>query len=192
MKRYQRGEVMGVRKWLMKQYWRLVQARSIWNLFYGILLLAITYYIFFPFFANMELGPFIIGEITLGPFLVGPFALAGILLFSFIIIGYIYDRVLVMWSPQQEVVRERDPYQYVAQPRDRIFWFPIYSVLLSSSEKLLSELNLDTSKIEEVREYFAELDTYHAERPEDIEAAKALRDRFVKDHPFSDILNEED
>jgi Zn-dependent protease with chaperone function len=181
---------MGLRKWLMKQYWRLVQARSIWNLFYGILLLAITYYLFFPFFANMQLGPFTIGEVTLGPFLIGPFALAGVLLFSFIIIGYIYDKVLVMWSPQQEVMRERDPFQYVAQPRDRIFWFPIYSVLLSSSEDLLTKLNLDTVKVNDVREYFAKLETFRPERPEDIEAAKALRKKFVEEHPFSDFLSE--
>ncbi|MBS3795921.1 MAG: hypothetical protein KGY80_13540, partial [Candidatus Thorarchaeota archaeon] len=80
---------MEIRKWLMKQQWRVVQIRGIWGLFYGILLLAISFYDYIPFF--VEMGTY------------GPFAFAGIIVFVFLVLGYIYDRVLVMWAPSQEV-----------------------------------------------------------------------------------------
>lgn len=168
---------MGLRKWTMKQYWRLLQVRGIWGLFYGVLLLAVAYYTYIPFFVEMG---------TLGPF-----ALAACMLFVFLILGYLYDRVFVLWSPQQEVVRERDPFQYVPNPRDRIFWFPIYSVILSTLESLAQEFDVDRTAITDTREYFAELQNMRPERREDIDNAIALRKKFVEAHPFSRIANDD-
>ncbi len=169
---------MGVRKWIMKQYWRLVQVRGIWNLFYGVLLLGIAYYVYIPVFYDMGA--------------LGPLVFAAILLFSFLIIGYFYDKVFVMWGPQQEVVIERNPFQYVPQPRDRIFWFPVYSALLSASESIANKLELDTTSIKDTRTYFAELEKLRPERPQDIDKAIKLREAFLKDHHFSNILGREE
>ena len=83
---------------------------------------------------------------------------------------------------------ERNPFQYVPQPRDRVFWFPFYSVLLEISEELAKKHNIETSLIEEVREYYSELEKYTAERKEDIDAASDLRDRFMKKHSFEEII----
>lgn len=169
---------MGIRKWVMKQYWRLVQVRGIWNLFYGILLLAIAYYVYIPFFYDMGA--------------LGPFVFAAILLFSFLIIGYLYDRVFVMWGPQQEVTIERNPYSYVPQPLDHIFWLPIFSGLLEASAQLAEEFNLDSLIIDETREYFNKLQKFSPLTSGDIDAAIEHRKSFIKKHPFRSILNQSD
>lgn len=167
---------MGVKKWLMKQQWRIVQIRGIWGLFYGILLLAGSYYGYIPFFADM--GSW------------GPFVFSGVLLFSFVILGYLYDRVFIMWAPSQEVNMERNPYQYVPSPKDHIFWFPIYSVLLNAAEELAERSNVDTKEIEDAKEYFAELQRLRPERKEDIETAEDMRKKFVSGHSFREIVDE--
>jgi hypothetical protein len=151
---------MGFKKWLMKQQWRIVQIRNIWGLFYGILLLAAAYYGYLPYIKDM-------GEL-------GPFVFSAILLFSFAILGYIYDRVFVLWAPSHEVTQERNPFQYVARPIDRIFWLPLYSALLDSCDKLA--------------EHF-EYENLRPERKEDIDRAIALRDEYTSKHQFSDILD---
>jgi len=169
---------MGIRKWVMKQYWRIVQVRGIWNLFYGMLLLAIAYYIYIPFFYDM--GAF------------GPFVFAGILLFSFLIIGYLYDRVFVMWGPQQEVSIERNPYSFVPQPQDHIFWFPLYSGILEASAKIVKEFDLDLTCIEETREYFDKLQKFSPLAPGAIDAAIEHRNAYVASHPFTKIIDSSD
>lgn len=166
---------MGAKKWLMKQQWRVVQIRGIWGLFYGILLLAIAYYEYIPFFVDMGA--------------VGPFVFAGTILFTFLIFGYIYDRVLVMWAPSQEVTIERNPYQYIPSPKDHIFWFPIYSALLDVSEKLADDYNIDKTAILETREYFSNLEKLRPERSEDIDKGIELRKEFIEKHPFDKILD---
>ena len=161
---------MRVRKWLMKQQWRVVQIRGIWSLFYGIFLLAIAYFEFIPFFAGMG---------TLGPFL-----FAGTLLFVFLILGYIYDRVLVMWASSQEVVMERNPYQYIPSPKEHIFWFPLYSAILDSVEEIATSVKADTAEIANVREYFGKLQSLHPEKKEDLDKAIELRDSFMKENQY--------
>ncbi|MFW9831937.1 MAG: hypothetical protein ACFFD8_09180 [Candidatus Thorarchaeota archaeon] len=169
---------MGIRKWIMKQYWRLVQVRGIWNLFYGILLLAIAYYMYIPFFYDMGAT--------------GPFVLAGVLLITFLIIGYLYDRVFVMWGPQQEVSIERNPFSFVPQPQDHIFWFPTYAGILEASAKLAEAFDLDMTTIRETREYFDELQNFSPLTPGDIDRAIEHRIEFVKSHPFAEITRSSD
>jgi hypothetical protein len=160
----------------MKQQWRIVQVRGIWGLFYGILLLAAAYYGYLPYIKDM-------GEI-------GPFIFAGILVFSFAILGYIYDRVFVLWAPSHEVTQERNPFQYVARPIDRIFWLPMYSAVLDSCEQLANEFGIDPQIILETREYYAEYEKLRPEKREDIDAAIELRDKYVRNHSFKEIVSE--
>jgi hypothetical protein len=168
---------MGIRKWLMKQQWRIVQIRGIWSLFYGILLLAIAYFEYIPFFVDMG---------TLGPFV-----FAVLILLVFLVLGYVYDRILVMWAPSQEVSMERNPYQYVPAPKDRVFWFPVYSALLDASEKIADKYDLDKSAIKETRQYYAELEKLRPERNEDIDKGARLRRSYLNQHRFSDFYREE-
>jgi len=168
---------VGLRKWIMKQYWRLVQVRGIWNLFYGVLLLAVAYYAYVPVFLDMGA--------------IGPFVFAGILLTVFLVLGYLYDRVFVLWGPQQEVVIERNPFQYVPHPRDKIFWFPLYSVVLNTAEEILATIGRDVTPIRETREYFAELQTCTPHSREDLERAMRLRDEFIAKHRFTDFVNDD-
>ncbi|MHA2150168.1 MAG: hypothetical protein ACXACG_09710 [Candidatus Thorarchaeota archaeon] len=168
---------MRIRKWLMKQQWRIVQIRGIWGLFYGILLLAIAYFEFIPFFANMG---------TLGPFV-----FAGTLLFLFLILGYIYDRVLVMWAPSMEVSMERNPYQYVPSPKEHIFWFPLYSAMLDSVEKIAQKFDADTESIDEARKYYSELEKMRPDIKEDLERSSDLRKEFMSRYRYSTSGDEE-
>lgn len=161
---------MRIRKWLMKQQWRIVQIRGIWSLFYGVLLLAYAYFGFIPFFVDMGA--------------LGPFAFAAALLVILLILGYIYDRVLVMWAPSQEVILERNPFQYVLSPKDHIFWVPVFSTLLDVADSLAEEAQVDRSSIDEVREYFSKLITLKPERKEDIEEGARMRAQYISEHPF--------
>ena len=169
---------MGVKKWIMKQQWRVVQIRGIWSLFYGVLLLAITYYEYVPFISTIETY--------------GPFIFSGVILFVFLILGYIYDRVLVMWAPSQEVNLERNPYQYVPSPKDHVYWFPIYSALLDASEELAKHFNLDQSTVKETREYYDKIEKLRPERNEDMDIGIELRDEYIKNHEFSRIVDDDD
>ncbi|MFX0108101.1 MAG: hypothetical protein ACFE7R_07445, partial [Candidatus Hodarchaeota archaeon] len=110
---------------------------------YGLLILAYAYFEYIPFFYDLGFW--------------GPFAFAGVMLVAFLILGYVYDRVLVMWAPGQEVTQERNPYMYVPSPKDHIFWFPIFSSLLDSTEKLAKEFGVETDAVTDTREYYAEL-----------------------------------
>ena len=161
----------------MKQYWRLVTVRGIWNLFYGILLLAIAYYIYLPYFYNMGA--------------LGPFALASVLLFVFLIIGYLYDRVFVMWGPQQEVNIERNPYSFVPQPQDHIFWLPAFAGLLEASAQLADEFGIDKTNIDETREYFDTLQKFSPLKAEDIDKAIEHQKEFARKHSFKSIIKDE-
>ncbi len=154
----------------MKQQWRIVQIRGIWSLFYGVLLLAYAYFEFIPFFVEMGV--------------LGPFIFAATLLVVFLILGYIYDRVLVMWAPSQEVIMERNPFQYVPSPKDHIYWIPVYSTLLDLVDSLAVEAQVDRSSIQEVREYYSKLITLNPERKEDIEEGARMRAQYVSEHPF--------
>ena len=156
----------------MKQQWRIVQIRGIWSLFYGIFLLAIAYFEFIPFFAQIGV--------------MGPFFFAGSLLFVFLILGYIYDKVLVMWAPSQEVIMERNPYQYIPSPKEHIFWFPLYSAMLDSVEEIAKSVEADTAQIEEVRQYYSKLQQLRPEIKEDLDRAIELRDEFMREHQYWD------
>lgn len=155
-----------------------MQIRGIWGLFYGILLLAISYYGYIPFFADM-------GSL-------GPFVFSGMLLFAFLILGYLYDRVFIMWAPSQEVSMERNPYQYVPSPKDHIFWLPIYSVLMNATEELAKQFDVDTQEIEDAKAYFSSWQKLRPEIKKDIETGAEMRDQFVAGHSFHDIVKEKD
>jgi hypothetical protein len=166
-----------IRKWVMKQEWRITQIRGIWSLFYGILLLAGTYYAYFGFFADMNIF--------------GPFAFAGFILFVFLILGYIYDRIFVLWAPKQEVNIERNPYQYVPSPKDHIFWFPVFSSLLDVVEDLAKNYEVDTTEIKETREYYAQLRKLRPERTEDLDTGAELREKFLQSHSFWTVSDDD-
>ncbi len=169
---------MGLRKWLMKQQWRLVQIRGIWGLFFSTFMLAYAYFGYIPIFAG--LGAW------------GPIAFSVTLFVFFLVGGYIYDRVFVMWAPSHEVTQERNPFQYVPRPIDRILWLPIYATMLDVSEQLADEFNLDKTAIAETREYYNKLEGFRPEIREDIDRAIELREEYVAKHPFSDIYSESD
>ena len=169
---------MGLRKWIMMQYWRLTQVRGIYSVFYGILTLAGLYVMYVPLFADYGL--------------MGSLTFAGLILLVFLILGLLYDRVFVMWSPQAQVVVERDPYQYVPLPIDRILWFPWISTILDSTQSILNKLDLDDELIEEVREYYSKLQSLSPTDIMNLEIARGLTSEFVSSHPFGESVQSEE
>jgi hypothetical protein len=123
---------------------------------------------------------------------IGPFVFSALLLFSFAILGYIYDRVFVLWAPSHEVTQERNPFQYVARPIDRIFWLPLYSSLLDSCDKLAQYFEIDSDLLRETKEYYSEYEKLRPERKEDIDKAIKLREEFVAKHSFSELVAEKE
>ncbi|MFX1484568.1 MAG: hypothetical protein ACFFCP_15425 [Promethearchaeota archaeon] len=75
--------------------------------------------------------------------------------------------------------------------RDIIFWFPVYSSILTATDQIADELNLDTSIIEETREYFFKLEKLRPERTEDIDTAIELREEFLRKYRFRDIIDDD-
>jgi hypothetical protein len=120
----------------------------------------------------------------------GPFVFAGILLVTFVVLGYIYDRVFVLWAPSHEVTQERNPFQYVARPIDKIFWLPTYSALLDSCKKLADHFDIDSTVIDETREYYAAYERFRPERREDIDEAIRLREEYFAKHSLAEIGSE--
>lgn len=165
---------MRIKKWLMKQQWRIIQIRGIWSLISGILVLAALYFGYIPFFANMGAS--------------GPFAFSGVILVIFLVLGYIYDRTLILWAPSQEVTQERNPYQYVPSPKEHVFWFPLFSTLLNAAEDLADEFGVETEPIQDIREHYAALEKLRPERTDDIEKGIELRKKFLAEYEFKDIV----
>jgi hypothetical protein len=93
-----------------------------------------------------------------------------------------------MWAPATEVTMERNPYQYVPAPFDHIFWFPVYSSILDTMERLAENLELDTDSIKDTRDYYSKLQLLNPERKEDIDKASKLRQEFLKNHKFSEVI----
>ncbi|TFG34231.1 hypothetical protein EU527_04220 [Candidatus Thorarchaeota archaeon] len=167
---------MRIRKWLMKQQWRILQIRGIWGVFYGVFILAGLYVGYVPFFNDMGI--------------LGPLTFALTILLVFLIIGYIYDRVFVMWAPSQEVTQERNPYMYVPSPKDHIFWFPLYSTILSVTEELAEKVGADTTAIKETKSYYSKLQALRPEINQDIDEGIRLRQEFISKYPFSNVFDD--
>jgi hypothetical protein len=167
---------MGIRKWLMKQQWRVVQIRGMWSVFYSILILAYAYYAYIPLYANMGV--------------LGPFLFAFTILVFFLLLGYLYDRVFQMWAPATEVGVERNPFQYIPSPTEHIFWFPFFSSMLDMTQALAEKYNIGTEVLEETREYYSNIANLRAERKTDMSKAIEMRKEFLAKHPFVDILDE--
>jgi hypothetical protein len=93
-----------------------------------------------------------------------------------------------MWGPQQEVTIERNPYSFVPQPQDNIFWLPVYSGILDACAKLAEEFEIDSSIVSDTRDYFDKLQKFKPLTPGDIDKAILHRQEYVKNHSFDSII----
>ena len=125
----------------MKQYWRVGEIRTIVGVLLGMLVLGRYYYTFIPFFNSFD------------PSILGAILLAGTFLLIFLIAGYVYDEKLRLWNEQTQVLAEKNPYQYVPNPRLYQIEYPIFYAMIDTLRQLLVKRGLDTENIDSLALY---------------------------------------
>lgn len=156
----------------MKQYWRVGTIRTIVGVLLGMLVLGRYYYQLIPFFNSFD------------PSILGAILLAGVFLLIFLMAGYVYDEKLELWNEQTQVLVEKDPYQYVPNPRLCQLEYPILYTIIDTLRKILVKNGLDTKKIDSFALY---LDGYFKRTPSsrnDLLTAEKVAGTFMQEHPF--------
>lgn len=162
---------MPVKKWIMKQYWRVGTIRSLASLGLGVLVLGKAYYVYIP--ALKEQG------------LLGALVLGSILFVIFLFIGYLYDKKARMWSQKTQVSIERNPYYYIANHHTRAMEYPIFYSLLWFLKHMEQKLQIESSTIDELVEY---LNTYFGRdlTKRDLDETREAADEAQDQHYFED------
>ncbi len=91
------------------------------------------------------------------------------------IAGWYYDRKLVLWSPEQIVNIERNPYSYVPEPRNYALLLPIYHTFFAVLRELFVSHDMDTIVIDRLALYLHEYLQLSVTRNEDLFEAQRLR-----------------
>ena len=159
-------------KWIMKQYWRVGTIRTIVSVLQGMLVLGRYYYQIIPFYNSFH------------PSIIGAFLLAGTFLLIFLIAGYVYDAKLELWNEQTQVTVEKDPYQYVPNPRIFQLEYPILYAVIDTLRKILIKRGMNTDKIDRFVLY---LDGYFKRLPdnrEDLFTAEGVAKTYMEEQPF--------
>ena len=126
-----------LKKWFMRQYWRLQQSQSIISMLFWInaSTLLIWPYIRWRFDGQ---------ESFLGISMTywGIFSIAMIVVLLVLIIGWAYDNIFALWKEHRNVIIERDPFAtYLLTPRD--------AMILGHLSSLLREQHPDDENIQE-------------------------------------------
>jgi hypothetical protein len=161
---------MAMKKWIMKQYWRVSTIRAILGLLLGMLVLGAFYYRLVPFLS--DLGIF------------GAIILAGIFFLIFLGVGYVYDAKARLWNEQAQVGVEKNPYMFVPYFRFFMAEYPLFYALIYTMKKVLHAYGLDSSNVEDLSLY---LEGYFNRRPwktEDLFTSEANAKLFIDKHPF--------
>ena len=156
----------------MKQYWRVGTIRAIVGVILGMLVLGRYYYKFIPYFNSLS------------PSILGAILLAGVFLIVFLIAGYIYDVKAALWNEQTQITTEKNPWQYVPQPRLFQIEYPIFYVMFDTLRQLFTKKGISTQKIDETVMYLDEYFNRLPDRRSDLLNAEAIAADFMRDHPF--------
>lgn len=160
---------MPLKKWVMKQYWRVSTIRTLLSLGMWMLILGRSYYGSVPIVSDMGfLGALILGAI----------------LFSFFLgLGWAYDTQAKMWSPKMQASIERNPYRYVPAYSSLSMEKPFVYALLYAFLRVFRKAGLDGKYIVDAIGYF---DEYFARAPikDDIMTSEGLARNFMDKHPF--------
>lgn len=161
---------MLVKKWIMKQYWRVSQIRILASLGLGMLVIGKLYLEFVPVLRDMGL----LGALTLG-----------VLLFSvFMGLGWVYDTRMKMWSQKVQVIYERHAYYHVPMIKTAIFEYPVLYTLIHTMKGLSDKSEIDGFSVSQLAVYLQE---YFSLRPtrKDIDRTIKMEREFLENHPFS-------
>lgn len=93
-------------------------------------------------------------------------------------LGWFYDKRLRVWSVRNVVEVERNPYTYVAFPRQYTMELPFYYAFLEIMKGIFVKLGIDTGKIDAIIEYIDEYGTFRPSREGDFAKSQQLRREF--------------
>jgi hypothetical protein len=157
-------------KWVMKQYWRIGAIRAVASLGLSMFVLGKFYYQYVPGLTDWGL----IGAVIMSLFLI----------IVFMWIGWLYDEKLKLWNENVQANVERDPYQYVPNPRKRIFDYPFILALTQTFWSLIEEIGMDTTAFEELASYMRNYFKTSPTQKIDIDASLGNAHKFMEKHPF--------
>ncbi|MHA2401551.1 MAG: hypothetical protein ACXADH_01050 [Candidatus Kariarchaeaceae archaeon] len=159
-----------MKKWIMKQYWRVGQIRALTGLAMGMLVIGKLYLSYVPVLNEMGL----IGALVLGMSL----------FLLFLGLGWIYDVKLKMWSQKNQAIIERNAYYHIALISSKAYDYPILYALLSSFRGVMKKTGVDTSSLNPLVKHLQE---YYNLKPNkvDIDRTLVMGKQFFDDHPFT-------
>jgi hypothetical protein len=94
---------------------------------------------------------------------------------AMVLAGWFYDRRLKLWSPQQTVNVERNPYSYLPEPRTYALTFPMFFTLISIIREIIAKEGLQTDKLDRIIEFQSEFLKLDVSRNEDMKISQKLR-----------------
>ncbi|MHA1246290.1 MAG: hypothetical protein ACTSPE_03120 [Candidatus Thorarchaeota archaeon] len=161
-----------VKKWFMLQVWRLTWVQNFTGVLQDSLVFA-ALYVGILFGVSTETGTVPIGYLILGVLVISvPFMVIQVAA------GWYYDRRLQLWSPDQIVRVERNPYSYVPEPRLVAFGAPFLYAQIHALRELAQAYGVSTSQIHRVSVHLERFFNLAAEGERGIEKAKRLRKEF--------------
>ncbi len=167
---------MGIKKFIMKQYWRIGTIRALLSLALAMLVIGRLYYQFIPGLKDMGMY----GALILGTFLV----------FIFMGIGWAYDVKAKMWSQKEQAITERNAYSYIPSYWEIVVHYAIYRSMVRTFKQILSKNGLDSDYLDDAQRY---LDGYFGRKltREDIFSSLSAGLAFCQKHPFSTTTSQE-
>lgn len=160
-----RTKITGFWNWskffFMKWRFRLDQARAIFGLLTFAFLLAAGYVEYISFLDKLGFWGVIIFTILI--FIV------------FIIGGYLYDRVFSLWSENQAVNIERNPYTYVPSPKEQWYTMAVYGYIFNSLNQIAKKLEIDLDNEDELRLFLQHYLSMSPNTPNYVEEVEKLK-----------------
>jgi hypothetical protein len=89
--------------------------------------------------------------------------------------GWFYDKKLRVWSADNIVKFERNPYMYVPDPRNGIVEIPFFTILSKTLYDLFEKLDLENTELGNMLLYLEKYRQFDASVDQNMEDARALR-----------------
>lgn len=134
-----------MKKWLMKQIWRVQQSQMVISILFWSLTLTGVFYEHLKWYITHYFGI----EGLIG----GMVVLFAIVLLCIVLFGFLYDAIFKMWHAQMVVVAERNQYaQYQMFPKE-VTWFKEFYLPLAKAVNNIKEDKELSEAIEKVEDW---------------------------------------
>ncbi len=161
---------MSIKKWIMKQYWRVDTVRASASLVLGMFVLGRMYYSSIPSLAVYG----IYGAIILGVFFI----------FFFLIVGWLYDERLKVWNEAMQAAVERHVYYFVPSPRSFAIEYPFFYATTTTLRDLVRLSATRSSSMDAFLKYADWFYQLHPSKRNDIFGALPHANEYMFKHSF--------